>query len=112
MNSASRIGIALILVTLFSSPAFASAPHRTTAFDNRHHDKDRSRREILSRLPDGDSHRETGEWNWAVMPQSGTCDQDIRGSFSVNPEPVSSLLFLFGGGGMIAATKLRKKFKK
>ena len=61
---------------------------------------------IKNTLPNWLSIREKGWWTWSAQAVGGSKVEN--GTFNLVPEPISSTLFLLGGGAM-AVLKLRKK---
>ncbi len=61
---------------------------------------------IRNTLPNWLNAREKGWWTWTAQAVGGSKVES--GTFNLVPEPISSALFLLGGGA-IAVLKLRKK---
>lgn len=87
--------------------------HHYTFWDNSMgHDLDTAQQQTFNILPNWDIRKETGVWTWFARANNGSANgQTIMGTFTVTPEPISSVLFLIGGGALYAGHNRRKKLK-
>lgn len=75
-------------------------------------DLDSSRQEILNTLPNWNNRKETGLWTWFARARNGSPNgQTLTGTFTITPEPVSSVLFLLGGAALFVRHNRSKRLK-
>lgn len=75
-------------------------------------DFDPTRQEILNTLPNWNTRTESGVWTWFARANNGSANgQALTGTFTITPEPVSSILFLIGGAALFTKHNRSKKLK-